>query len=216
MNDQTGGIQPNAQGSDQENWRHGQGTKVGTIVIITARVIMSEMGITTATKTTTWVTIVREMIGVDPIFHLKIVKLFLGMVDVDMMPNMMRRFDASDEHTKKLMNDLAGIGKKVDTHAISIKNHELQIAQLSATLPGTLPSNTVQNQKHDGHCMIITTRGGKQIIDPPNPSGVEKVKRDDNTVVEVSGELQYKVVKDVEVPQKVTPCLDHQQLFHKG
>ena len=71
--------------------------------------------------------------------------------------------------------------------------------------PGTLPSNIVQNPKNDGHCMSITTRGVKQTIDPPMPFGVEKVIRDDDTVVEVSGELEDKMVKDVEVPQKVTP-----------
>ena len=121
----------------------------------------------------------------------------------------MRRFDASDEHTKELRNDLEGIGKKVDTHAISIKHLELQMAQLSATVNTrksvTLPRNTVKNTKNDGHCMSITTRGGKQIIDPPMPSGVEKVIRDYNTVVEVSGELEDKTIKHVEVPQKVTP-----------
>ena len=47
---------------------------------------------------------------------------------------MMRRFDASDEHNKELRNDLAGIGQKVDTHAISIKQIELQVAQLSVTV----------------------------------------------------------------------------------
>ena len=62
---------------------------------------------------------------------------------------MMRRFDVSDEHIKELGIDLTGIGQKVDTHAISIKQVELQMAQLSATVikrqSGTLPSNTVQN-----------------------------------------------------------------------
>ena len=53
--------------------------------------------------------------------------------------------------------------------------------------------------------MEINTRGGRQTIDLPMPSGVEKVIRDDDTVVEVSGELEYKTVKDIEVPQKVTP-----------
>ena len=43
----------------------------------------------------------------------------------DMLHKMMRRFDASDEHNKELRNDLAGIGQKVDTHAISIKQLEL-------------------------------------------------------------------------------------------
>ena len=88
----------------------------------------------------------------------------------DMLHKMMRRFDASDEHIKELRCDLEGIGKKVDTHVISIKQIELQMAQLSATVntqqPSTLPSNTVQNPKNDAHCMTITTRGGKQTIDP--------------------------------------------------
>ena len=89
----------------------------------------------------------------------------------DMLHKMMRKFDASDEHIKELRCDLASIGQKVDTHAILIKQIELQVAQLSATVntrqPGTLPSNTVQNPKNDAHCMAITTRGGRQTIDPP-------------------------------------------------
>ena len=121
----------------------------------------------------------------------------------------MRRFDASDEHTKELRNDIAGIGKKVDTHAILIKHLELQMAQLYATMntwqPVTLLSNIVKNQKNDGHCMTITTQVGKQTVDPPMPSGVEKVIKDDDMVVEVSGELEDKTVKDIEIPQKMTP-----------
>ena len=45
-----------------------------------------------------------------------------------MLHKMMRRFDASDEHNKELRNDLVGIGQKVHTHAISIKQLELQLA----------------------------------------------------------------------------------------
>ena len=52
----------------------------------------------------------------------------------DMLHKMRRRFDASDDHTKELRNDLAGIGQKVNTHAILIKQLELQLAQLSATV----------------------------------------------------------------------------------
>ena len=52
----------------------------------------------------------------------------------DMLHKMMRRFDASDEHIKELKCDLAGIVQKVDTHAISIKQIELQMAQLSPTV----------------------------------------------------------------------------------
>ena len=46
----------------------------------------------------------------------------------DMLHKMMRRSDASDEHIKELRSDLVGIGQKVDTHAISIKQIELQMA----------------------------------------------------------------------------------------
>ena len=52
----------------------------------------------------------------------------------DMLHNIMMRFDASNEHIKELRCDLACIGQKVDTHAISIKQIELQMAQLSATV----------------------------------------------------------------------------------
>ena len=110
----------------------------------------------------------------------------------DMLHKMMRRFDASDEHIKELRSDLAGIRQKVDTHAILIKKIELQMDQLSATVntrqPGTLPSNIIQNTKNDAHCMEITTRGGKQTIDPPMPSNEEKVRKDNDKVVECSGE----------------------------
>ena len=59
-----------------------KGTKVGSMVNITVRVIMCEMENTTATKTSTGVTTVTEMIGMDPMSLLKIVKLLLGMVEI--------------------------------------------------------------------------------------------------------------------------------------
>ena len=107
------------------------------------RVIMSEMKTTIVTTTSTGVTMVIEMIGMGHLFLLKIVKLLLWMVEVVWRElriccnKMMRRFDASDEHNKELRNDLAGIGQKVDTHAISIKQIELQMDQLSATVVDT-------------------------------------------------------------------------------
>ena len=112
----------------------------------------------------------------------------------DMLHKIMRRFDASDEHTKELISYLAGIGQKVDTCAISIKQLELQMAHLSATVStrksGTLLRNTVQNPKNDGHCMSITTRGVKQTIDPPMPANEEKVIKDNDKVVEVSSDIK--------------------------
>ena len=59
-----------------------KGTKVGTMVTKTVRVIMSEMETTIATTTSTGVAMVIETTGMDPIFLLKIVKLLLGMVEV--------------------------------------------------------------------------------------------------------------------------------------
>ena len=104
-----------------------------------------------------------------------------------MLYKMMRRFDTSDEHIKELRCDLASIGQKVDTHAILIKQIELQVAQLVVEVntwqPGTLPSNTVQNQKNDAHCMAITTRGAKQTIDPPMPSTKENMRKGNDNVV---------------------------------
>ena len=83
------------------------------------------------------------------------------------------------------------------------------MAQLSATVntrqPGTLPSNTIQNLKNDRHCMKITTRGGKQTIDPHMPSKVEKVIKDNDKVIEGSGEVENNTGKDGEVPIKVIP-----------
>ena len=69
----------------------------------------------------------------------------------DMLHKMIRRCDANDEHIKDLRSDLVGIGQKLDTQAISIKQTELQMVQLSATVntrqPGTLLRNIVQNKK---------------------------------------------------------------------
>ena len=107
----------------------------------------------------------------------------------DMLHKMMRRFDASDEHTKELRSDSEGIWKTIDTHAISIKHLELQLAQLSATVnrhqPGSLSSNTIQNLKNDGHCMTVITRWGKQTIDPPIPYGVDDEMSRNVEVVEL-------------------------------
>ena len=53
--------------------------------------------------------------------------------------------------------------------------------------------------------MTITTRGGKQTIDPPMPSDENKVTTESNKVVEVDAELEDNTAKDAEVPKKVTP-----------
>ena len=78
-------------------------------------------------------------------------------------------------------------------------------AKVNKRQPGTLPSNTVQNPNNNAHCMTITTRGGKQTIDPPMSSNEEKVRKDNDKVVEGSGEAEDSTGKDAEVPIKVIP-----------
>ena len=74
VNEQTRSFRPSAQGSNQEIGTKVKRTKVGTIVTITLRVIMSEMETTTVTKTSTGVTMVTKIIGMGPVSLLKIVK----------------------------------------------------------------------------------------------------------------------------------------------
>ena len=51
--------------------------------------------------------------------------------------------------------------------------------------------------------MAITTRGGKQTIDPPMPTNEKKVTKDIDNVVDINGELDN-TAKGAEVPKKVT------------
>ena len=59
-----------------------KGTKFGTMVTTTVRVIMYEMETTTAITTLTGVTRLIETTGMGPMSLLKIVKLLLGMVEI--------------------------------------------------------------------------------------------------------------------------------------
>ena len=51
--------------------------------------------------------------------------------------------------------------------------------------------------------MTITTRGGKQTIDPPMQSTEKKVTKDTDKVVEVNGEVEDNTGNNAEVPKKV-------------
>ena len=53
--------------------------------------------------------------------------------------------------------------------------------------------------------MSITTRSGKQTVDPPMSSNEKKVPKDTNKMVDVNGAVEDTTVKDVEVPQRITP-----------
>ena len=53
--------------------------------------------------------------------------------------------------------------------------------------------------------MEITTRGGKQTIDPPMPFNENEVTKDTDKVVNVDANLEDNIAEDAEVPKKVTP-----------
>ena len=53
--------------------------------------------------------------------------------------------------------------------------------------------------------MAITTRGGKQTIDPPMSSNEENVRKDDDKLVKGSIEEEESNGKDAQVPMKVIP-----------
>ena len=50
--------------------------------------------------------------------------------------------------------------------------------------------------------MAFTTLGGKQTIDPPMSSNEEKVRKDNDKVVEGSGEVEDSTGKDAELPKR--------------
>ncbi|KAK4721330.1 hypothetical protein R3W88_011563 [Solanum pinnatisectum] len=91
VNDQTGGFQANAQGSNSDNWRQCQGNQVEPYIPPANQ----EYGN-------------RDAEG--SISHIE-----------DMMQKMMKRFDSTDKNVKEMRNDLSGIGQNVDAHAVSIK-----------------------------------------------------------------------------------------------
>uniref|UniRef100_M1E0X9 Integrase core domain containing protein n=1 Tax=Solanum tuberosum TaxID=4113 RepID=M1E0X9_SOLTU len=101
----------------------------------------------------------------------------------EMMQKMLKKFDTTDQNVNEMCTELSEIGKKVDARTV----------------------NTIQNLKNDGHCMSITTRGGKQTIDPPMPSDVEKVVETYGDEIEVTEETKNAIEKEAEIAQKVVP-----------
>ena len=80
--EQTGGFRQCDQGSNQDNWRQGQGNQDWIYGNYNREGHYVQDGNIIATTTSTGVTMVEEMIGRGPMFLLKIVKLLLGMVEV--------------------------------------------------------------------------------------------------------------------------------------
>uniref|UniRef100_M1DCC5 Integrase core domain containing protein n=1 Tax=Solanum tuberosum TaxID=4113 RepID=M1DCC5_SOLTU len=156
VNDHTGGFRPNAQKSNMENWPQGQGNQgrnYGNYNQEGQYVRDGNFNRDNNYNRNNYGNI-NDRVGpyVPPQNRESGTKEAVGnMAHIkDMMQNMMRWFDATNENVKEMRNDLSGIGQKVDAHAVSIKHLEQQMTQLSTTVnprqPGTLTSNTIQNE----------------------------------------------------------------------
>ena len=77
-----GGFRPCAQGSNQENWRQGQGNQGRNYGNYNREGHYVRDGNYNRDNNFTGVTMVIEMTGMEPMFLLKIMKLLLGMVEV--------------------------------------------------------------------------------------------------------------------------------------
>ena len=140
VNKQMGGFRPSAQGSNQGNWRHGQGNQgriYGNYNRESHYVRDGNYNRNNNFNRGNYGNRNDRNGPYVPPQNREVTPRDGGdsMTRVeDMLHKMMRRFDTSDEHIKELRYDLASIGQKIDTHAISIKQIELQMAQLSVTV----------------------------------------------------------------------------------
>jgi len=121
-----------------------------------------------------------------------------------MMAKVLQKVESTDAGVKEMRGDFSSMSQLVDSHTTSIKQIEQQLGQLSASLNqrknGSLPSDTIQNPKKDGHCMAIATRSGKVLTDPisagtKHEQVLEQAGRDEDETVHVddSEEIQHKL-----------------------
>ena len=140
VNEQTGGFRPSTQGSHQDNWRQGQGNQGRNYGNYNREGYYDRDGNYNRDNNFNRGNYANRNDRNGPYVPPQNCEVTpkdggdsMARVE-DMLHKMMKRFDASDEHIKELRCDLASIGQKVDTHAISIKQIELKMAQLSATM----------------------------------------------------------------------------------
>ena len=90
---------------------------------------------------------------------------------------------------------------------MSIKYLDQKMTEMLTTVeqrqPDTLPSNTIQNQNNDRHCMTITTREGNQTIGLP--MSFEQEIYTSKYVVDKKGESESATDKEVVVTENVVP-----------
>uniref|UniRef100_M1E184 Integrase core domain containing protein n=1 Tax=Solanum tuberosum TaxID=4113 RepID=M1E184_SOLTU len=65
-----------------------------------------------------------------------------------MMIKMMKRFDSTDYNVKEMCNDLSEIGQKLESDAVSIKQIEQQLSQLS-TIDPHMPAGVESAKEQD-------------------------------------------------------------------
>uniref|UniRef100_M1DYF4 Integrase core domain containing protein n=1 Tax=Solanum tuberosum TaxID=4113 RepID=M1DYF4_SOLTU len=87
-----------------------------------------------------------------------------------MLAKVLQKVESTNVEVKEMKSDFSSMSQLVDSHTTSIKSTEQQLGQLPASLNqsknGSLPSDTIQNPKKDGHCMAIATKRGKILTDP--------------------------------------------------
>ena len=130
VNEKTGGFQLSDQGSNQENWRHGQGYKGQIYGIHNHEDHYVRYGNYNCDNKFNKGNYGNRNDRNGPYLPPQNREVTLrdggGSIDRvdDMLHQIMRRFVANDDQTKDLMSDLVGIGQSFDTHAISIKHLE--------------------------------------------------------------------------------------------
>lgn len=146
-----------------------------------------------------------KMIVLDLMFLLKKENLRIE----DMMQQMMRKFDVTNEIVKQMRNELSCTCKKVDGHVVSMKHLEQLMNKSSTTMKPRrteiVPSNTIRYPKNDGHGIVVTTREDKKTIDLHIPPTVEIYTRKNNEVLDVSKEDENETKKQDVVIEKVIP-----------
>lgn len=92
------------------------------------------------------------------------------------------------------------------------------MSQLSMTFnqrkAGTLPSDTVQNQRKDGSCLSITTMRGKVLENPSKGKSV--VDSIEENIVKVDCDNSVKVENQDEVIHDTTPSCQQSEKIDNG
>ncbi|XP_015166979.1 uncharacterized protein [Solanum tuberosum] len=110
------------------------------------------------------------------------------------MAKVLQMVESTDVGVKEMRGDFSSMSQLVDSHTTSIKQIEQHLGQLSASLNqrknGSVPSDTIQDPKKDGHYMAIATRSCKVLSDPISTGTkyeqvLEKASREEDGTIHV-------------------------------